>query len=201
VKDLLLRMHAGEHDAAQSLWERVAPRLLAYARLLLKGDGNSAADIVQTVFLKVISCDRATLMNITDPIAWLLAATRHAVIDLLRTRRSSRLRIRKAARHAAAASFMPPTTPAGAHHGSEEFDQVREALARLPRRAAEVILLRHTAGLTFEQIALTLHSNLHTVAARYRRAMIDLRLDLKRASLVQQHSIGRGEANARRMRT
>ncbi|MCH8271418.1 MAG: hypothetical protein IH985_09460, partial [Planctomycetes bacterium] len=42
----------------------------------------------------------------------------------------------------------------------------------------EVVLLRHAAGLTFDQIALALDLNRHTAASRYRAAIARLRREL-----------------------
>lgn len=54
---------------------------------------------------------------------------------------------------------------------AEQIDQLRQAIATLPDADQEVLHLRHTAGLSFAQIAETLDQPLGTVLARGHRAL------------------------------
>lgn len=54
---------------------------------------------------------------------------------------------------------------------AEQVDQLRTAIATLPDADQEVLHLRHTAGLSFAQIAETLDQPLGTVLARGHRAL------------------------------
>ena len=58
---------------------------------------------------------------------------------------------------------------------AEQIDKLREAIATLSEADREVLQLRHTAGLTFAQIAETLGEPLGTVLARGHRAIGKLR--------------------------
>lgn len=64
-----------------------------------------------------------------------------------------------------------PSAPFDAADRSEQVALLRDAIASLPEADQEVLHLRHTAGLSFAQIAETLDQPLGTVLARGHRAL------------------------------
>ena len=62
---------------------------------------------------------------------------------------------------------------------AEQLEQLREAVSELSEKDREIVYLRHTAGLSFPQIAETLGIPLNTAASRYRYAIEELRGNLK----------------------
>lgn len=58
---------------------------------------------------------------------------------------------------------------------AEQIELLRQAVAQLNQADQEILLLRHTAGLSFAQIAQTLDEPLGTVLARGHRALAKLR--------------------------
>lgn len=68
-----------------------------------------------------------------------------------------------------------PTAPMEAADHKEQVQRLRDAIAELPEADQEVLHLRHTAGLSFAQIADTLDQPLGTVLARGHRALGKLR--------------------------
>ncbi len=71
------------------------------------------------------------------------------------------------------------TDPAEAVDRSEQLDLLRDAIAGLPEADRDILYLRHTAGLTFAQIAESLDQPLGTVLARGHRALKKLRAALE----------------------
>ncbi len=65
--------------------------------------------------------------------------------------------------------------PAAVLSRGEEVERLRAAVASLPEADREVLYLRHTAGLSFKQIAEALDQPLGTVLARAHRALGKLR--------------------------
>lgn len=78
----------------------------------------------------------------------------------------------RAERRRRARDRVPRTPTREAPPGS---DGAWDVVDTLPRRLREVVVLKLVAGLTFEQIALSLHINPNTAAARYRSALELLR--------------------------
>ena len=65
--------------------------------------------------------------------------------------------------------------PAAVVDRAEDVQRLRDAVAQLPEADREVLTLRHTAGLSFKQIAEALDQPLGTVLARAHRALGKLR--------------------------
>ncbi len=65
--------------------------------------------------------------------------------------------------------------PAAVVSRAEQVERLRQAIAGLPDADRQLIELRHTAGLTFAQIAQTLDQPLGTVLARGHRTLAKLR--------------------------
>jgi len=70
------------------------------------------------------------------------------------------------------------------HEEPVELERIDAAVASLPRRDQELIVLKHVAEMTFDQIALALATNRNTIAARYRRAVARLSITLGEPSEV-----------------
>lgn len=166
---LLLSTIRGDDAAARLLWARHGPRLTSFALGMTRGDRASADDAVQTAFLGVLSLTSRSVRDIRDVAAFLAASTRNAVLNQRRTL------VRATARNLAAA--RPE------HTAPHDHDSLDAALAILPDDVHEVMLLRHAAGLTFEQIALCLSEPKSTVTSRHARGLELLRQSLQPATI------------------
>ena len=165
---LLLATRRGDQSAARTLWRLYAPRLTAYARSIVRrrAAAHDAEDIVQSVFCRIMTLAESDIGQVRDAGAWLAQLTRRTSLNWLRTHR------RDAARRDRLA-LMP------AHSGRASADpSLAEAIDALPARQREIVILKHIAGLTFDQIELATGLNRNTAAARYRAAIAGLRESL-----------------------
>lgn len=156
-RTLLLRTRRGDEASARELWARLAPRLLAYARGLV---GQAGDDAVQEAFCAILQRPVRELKRVEEPGAWMARLVRNAAINAVRT--ESRERARRTG-HTPASPGQPRVD-----------DDTRRAMDELDPDARELLLLKHAAGLTFDQIALTLGLNRSTAASRYRSARDEL---------------------------
>jgi len=163
---LLLQMHNGHESAARELWQRFAPRMLSYAGSIV---GSGAEDVVQSVFMTVLQQPRSVVKGVKEPGAWLLVLTRRSALNHLRANRRS----------AARCKTVAETPRACAPLAFGETESLSRAVGALPRRLREVVILRHIAGLTFDQVAIALGANRNTAAARYREAIRRLKIGLE----------------------
>jgi RNA polymerase sigma factor (sigma-70 family) len=69
----------------------------------------------------------------------------------------------------------PPADPLEQVSRTEQIQQLRHAVGQLSQADQQILHLRHTAGLTFKQIAETLEQPLGTVLARGHRALAKLK--------------------------
>ena len=165
-RTLLLRTHKGHEPSARALWERHAPAMLALAGAVLRGRGvGSADDVVQAAFCRVLETERRRLRDVRDVRAWLCQTTRRLALNELRARRRERARRER--------------VPSKTHHDPRDVDHdLARALDALPRRLREVVVLKHAAGLTFDQIATALDLPRTTAASRYQAALERLRASM-----------------------
>lgn len=165
---LLVATRRGDESAARALWHLYAPRLTAYARSIVRSRGtpHDADDIVQAAFCRIMDLQDHELAAVRDVGPWLARITRNTALNWLRSIR------RDTARRQQVPSYSPPHTP------SATDSTVADAVGALPPRLREVIVLKHVAGLTFDQIELATGINRNTAAARYRAALLLLRESL-----------------------
>ena len=139
------------------------------ARVL--GSRDHAEDVAQDVFL---SFGRSSVPA-DEARGWLSVAAAHTALNLLRSRR------RRASREENAAHDYDTVVSdvAEAVVTLQERDRVRAALARLPRKQAVALVLRHS-GLSYAEVAAALDLSPGSVGTTVRRAESALRKELNR---------------------
>ena len=161
---LLLSARRGNQAAAVQFWNDCAPGLHALALSVLN-DHAAAEDTLQRVVCRALEMPRHRLRAIEDIRAWLARAVRN---DALNQRRE------RARRNARERDYRAPELTAP--FASDQ--PLAQALDAITQDHREVVLLKHAAGLTFDQIALALDLSRHTAASRYRAAIVRLRREL-----------------------
>ena len=138
------------------------------------GDAQAAQDVAQDVFI-------AALRRFPDPGdpgpagAWVRAAAAHTALNAIRGER------RRDRRQRLAGVEVAPAGPEETVLDRESRLEVRRALARLPRRAATVLVLRHN-GLSYAEVAEAMNVKVGHVGTMLRRAESALRKELQNAS-------------------
>jgi len=138
------------------------------------GDSHTAQDVAQDVFI-------AALRRFPDPDgsdyapAWVRIAAAHAGLNAIRGQR------RRDHRHQLSGIDVPPAGPEEAALDRESQAEVRQALGRLPRHAATVLLLRHS-GLSYAEVAAAMNVKVGHVGTMLRRAESALRKELHDAT-------------------
>lgn len=146
-------------------------RLVVGVAARILGAQDQAEDVAQEVFLSF----GRTSVPADEARAWLSVAAAHTALNLLRSgrRRASREERTAAAREVVAADAAEAAVT------SDERRRVRAALARLPRRQAVALVLRHS-GLSYVEIASALDLSPTSVGTTVRRAESALREELNR---------------------
>ena len=139
------------------------------ARVL--GSRDQAEDVAQEVFL---SFGRSSVPA-AEARGWLSVAAAHTALNQLRSarRRSSREETAAAANDAVVSDVAETVV------SLEERRRVRDALARLPRKQAVALVLRHS-GLSYADVAAALDLSTGSVGTTVRRAESALRKELNR---------------------
>jgi RNA polymerase sigma factor (sigma-70 family) len=147
------------------------PRVIAVAARVL-GSREQAEDVAQEVFL---SFGRSTVPAADAP-RWLSVAAAHTALNLLRSGRRRVAREEAAAYDGMGGEQLAPDV-ADAVVSRDEHSRVRAALARLPRKQAVALVLRHS-GLSYADIAAALALSPGSVGTTVRRAESALRKEL-----------------------
>ena len=188
----LLRRTARGHQAdARELWLRFAPGLTRYARTLVPSEPD-AEDVVQNVFCSILRMTPRQASRVQDVRAYLTASVRRAALNQLRGIRRRRRRHERFGEQRREALERLSGLNARRHDEPVELDRIDAAVASLPRRDQELIVLKHVACMTFDQISLALATNRNTVAARYRRAIARLAVTLGEPDPNEQPAIHSG---------
>lgn len=135
------------------------------ARVLASRD--EAEDVAQEVFLSLARSQ----VPAAQARGWLCAAAAHTALNQIRSGR------RRAAREEAVAAASTLPDVADAVIVDDERARVRAALARLPRKQAAALVLRHS-GLSYAEVAATLDMSPASVGTTVRRAENALRKEM-----------------------
>jgi RNA polymerase sigma-70 factor (ECF subfamily) len=176
---------SGDGDAWRRLVNAYSGRVYG---LLVKqcGDRELAEELTQATFVKVVEklTDAAGYDERGRFEPWLFRIAMNKLRDEAR-RRKRQARPTDMGPGADRGESANPTAPLRAEAGqggagerpvdvldrAEQIQQLRRAIAELPEADQEVLHLRHTAGLSFAQIAESLEQPLGTVLARGHRAL------------------------------
>ena len=174
----------GETQAWRRLTDDYGPRV--YGLLLSRcRDGELAEELTQATFVKLVSLvmDRRRYREQGRFEALLFKiAMNHLRDEMRRRRRQAQPTDMSPAATAPSQASGPATLaltdeadPSAPLERQEQLGQLRACVARLPEADQELLHLRHTAGMSFAEIASTLDQPLGTVLARGHRALQKLR--------------------------
>ncbi|WP_162179806.1 RNA polymerase sigma factor [Bryobacter aggregatus] len=130
------------------------------------GNAQDSEDVLQTVFLRFLRRD-STLGSVDKPEPYLKRAAVNAALDLIRARREKLTPI--------ADLSQEPSIRAQ----QELHQRLRDALARLDPKWAEIFVLRHIEGYGNKEIASLLHMSQTLVAVTLFRARQKLQTEIR----------------------
>lgn len=167
---LLVAYGNGDAVAASVLTRRLTPRVLGYAARLL-GDPSEAEDVTQEAMLRLWKIAPDWRQGEAQVSTWLYRVVTNLCTDRLRKRgRSAPLD---------AAGEPADTSPAADARMTEvqRSDALQAALAELPERQRQAVVLRHLEGLSNPEIAGIMDIGIEAVeslTARAKRALAAL---------------------------
>jgi RNA polymerase sigma factor (sigma-70 family) len=134
----------------------------------LTGNRNISEDLVQDVFMRMLKY-RATYQGRSKFTLWMYQIARNAHIDYLRKKKDA-LPLDE--------QWTDPITmddsPEEKLEGGQEVQILRQALARLPLKKREVLILSRYQNLKYKEIAVLMDCHIGTVKAHVHRAIKEL---------------------------
>ena len=126
------------------------------------GNASDARDLTQDTFAKVLV--HYSRVRPENPQAWILRIARNTCLDLLRRKKA------RGPQHPVSDfSAVDLRTPEINASQAEEIRIVRKAIASLPRRQRDVLVMREYGELSYQEIGLAFQLSLGTVMSRLRR--------------------------------
>jgi len=159
------RLLAGDDDALAEAYDRWSTLVHSLA-MRITADHAAAEDVTQDVFVHLWQHPDRYDPNRGALRSWLCLLARSRALDWLRRRRS-RDRCHTAA---AAIAATPPEVDDGILWQTEA-KVIREAVARLPDRQREAVLLAYYQGRTYREVALDLGIPEGTAKGRLKAAL------------------------------
>lgn len=156
----------------EQVFRTAYPRVVAVAARVL-GSRDEAEDVAQEVFL---TFGRSSVPA-GDAVGWLSVAAAHTALNHLRSGRRRASREEAAGKEVADGHGAAFPDVADTVVTLDERRRVRAALARLPRRQAVALVLRHS-GLSYAEVAAALDLSPGSVGTTVRRAESALRKEL-----------------------
>ena len=170
VARAVVRAKQGDSEGLRYLYVRYADRVYGYVRSIVR-DPHEAEDVTQQVFAKLMLVLPKYEQRETPFVAWMLRVARNVAMDHLRHRRPTPSEDVRGAE-----SMLTGSDPSSSL-------AVKDALASLPADQREVVFLRHVAGMTPGEIALTLGRSEPSVHGLHHRGRGTLRTTLVQMDL------------------
>lgn len=167
---LIQRFKQGDLDSFDPLYERYLQTV--YTRVRYVVPEADVEDVTQEVFIAVLK-SLHTFRGESLFSTWLRTLTNYKVAEYYR-RRNRKQDPREAS--IAEAEVLPDGS---SNLQLEERIALHNALAAIPEKYREVILLRFSDGMQFDEIAKTMGANLETTKSLFRRAVAALRKNLE----------------------
>jgi RNA polymerase sigma-70 factor (ECF subfamily) len=191
----LVRMyrHNGDESAFRELLGRHQAKIYSYIYSMV-GNQDTANDIFQETFTKVITRMDETYDEQGKWIAWVMRIAHNSTIDVLRKQKRF---VDVTSKDEDDADFYERLTDDTAtdaqQHVEMDEDKARlmRHIQRLPAEQREVVVLRHFYELSFKEIAELTDVSINTALGRMRYALINLR------KLFEQEELNEAKATER----
>lgn len=169
LKDLLMKVAAGDRDALRAIYVRQSTRLFGIAMAILR-DRTAAADVLQDSFLRVWQRAGQFDADRGDGQTWLSAIVRYASLDAARARGRE-----IPTDDPGLGDTMIEPEAIALIAADEDSRRLRACLERLPAANRQGIVMAFVHGLSHPEIALKLDQPLGTVKSWIRRGLLSLR--------------------------
>lgn len=175
-QQLIMDYLEGDETALSFLVDRYIKDVYRFA-YQLTNDSGVAEDVTQESFVKAWKHIRSYRQNSSFR-TWIFAITRNTSIDWLRKQKEVRLSsFEDVEGHNVLLETTPNTEllPDALLERAEDTAYVTSLLIQLDSKYREVLTLRYSSNMTFEEIGKLLKRPLHTIKSQHRRALVMLK--------------------------
>ncbi|MDI6401072.1 sigma-70 family RNA polymerase sigma factor [Balneolaceae bacterium ANBcel3] len=166
-----------DQDAFKQLLERHQSKIYSYIYSMV-GNAETANDIFQETFTKVITKMDETYNEQGKWIAWVMRIAHNATIDFLRKKKRF---VDVNSQNDPDYDFYDRLPDEGLEDAQETLEKGEDRsslmthISKLPKEQREVVMLRHYYEMSFKEIADLTNVSINTALGRMRYALINLR--------------------------
>ena len=176
--ELMLAYQDGDINSFNELYRRHKTPLYRFMVSSCSSDAT-ATELFQDVWARVVN-GRHGYTSKAPFAAWLYRIARNRIVDSYRSSKASPLHAHvQLDEDTHVTQLQTPLQPDEITELTKRGDALSDALATLPENQREVVLLRHIAGFSLQEIADLVDENSETVKSRLRYAFTKLRKQLR----------------------
>ncbi|GAB4402047.1 MAG: sigma-70 family RNA polymerase sigma factor [Microscillaceae bacterium] len=182
----------GDERAFEILVNRHKDKIFTTILLIVK-DTNIAEDLLQDTFIKAVKTIKSGKYNEQGKfLPWISRIAHNLAIDFFRKeRRYPTVVMEENANVFNTLSFAEDSVES-AQIRKETFRKLRLMIQKLPEKQREVLIMRHYAEMSFQEIADATNVSVNTALGRMRYALINLRKQMKKYNVSYDQSIFAG---------
>jgi RNA polymerase sigma factor (sigma-70 family) len=177
--ELVSLYQQGNQQAFAVLLNRYKSKVYSTVYMIVR-DRYTAEDITQDVFVKVVDKLRSGAYVESGKFApWIMRMAHNAAIDIFRKhKRNPHIRMEDGSSVFNSLSFSTSNAES-VQIKTEMHQKLRDHIKNLPQTQKEVLLMRHFAQMSFQEIADFTGVSINTALGRMRYALINLRKQLE----------------------
>lgn len=180
---------AGNENAFELLVTRHKNKVFTTILLIVK-DTETAEDLLQDTFIKAIHTMKGGRYNEEGKFSsWICRIAHNLAIDFFRKeKRSPMINIDDNSNIFNTLSFSEESIES-IQIKEETHERLRELIQQLPEAQKEVLIMRHYADMSFQEIAETTGVSINTALGRMRYALINLRKKMTNSNIAYDKNL------------
>jgi RNA polymerase sigma-70 factor (ECF subfamily) len=177
--ELISAFKGGADSAFSELLNRYSSKVKTTIFLIVK-DRYKAEDLTQECFIKAIDRISRGVYNEEGKFApWIIRMAHNMAIDYFRKQKRNPTVILEDGSSVFNTMEFTEESIESAHVKQETAVKLKNVIQELPENQKEVLIMRHYAGLSFQEIAEETGVSINTALGRMRYALINLRKKVK----------------------
>jgi RNA polymerase sigma factor (sigma-70 family) len=180
---------AGHENAFELLVNRHKNKVFTTILLIVK-DTDTSEDLLQDTFIKAIHTMKSGRYNEEGKFSsWICRIAHNLAIDFFRKeKRSPMINIEDSSNIFNTLSFSEESIES-IQIKEETHERLRELIQQLPEAQKEVLIMRHYADMSFQEIAETTGVSINTALGRMRYALINLRKKMTNSNIAYDKNL------------
>ncbi|NJO01133.1 MAG: sigma-70 family RNA polymerase sigma factor [Bacteroidia bacterium] len=180
---LISLYHQGDEKAFEELVNRHKAKVFTTILLIVK-DHYIAEDLLQDTFVKAVKTIKSGKYNEQGKfLPWVSRIAHNLAIDYFRKeKRYPTVVLEEGTNLLNTLNFAEDSIEA-AQIRKETYSKLRVLIQKLPEKQREVLIMRHYAEMSFQEIADATNVSVNTALGRMRYALINLRKQMKKYKL------------------